>query len=131
MRAIMLVVLVMLLCGCAAADRFFAVMLPSEAVGDAERGRVIFQSGINDAPSCQNCHALSPTAFAFAPDLLNVTERAATRVDGLNAHDYLMQSILEPTAYIVPGYRNMMYVAYADHLTEQDLADLIAFIESL
>jgi hypothetical protein len=43
---------------------------------------------------------------------------------------YLVESIIEPAHYVVPNFPNAMLNNYGDRLTLQDLADLIAFLES-
>jgi len=102
-------------------------------VGDIARGEAIFSSGRNGAPPCSTCHLVreNQTGFSLGPNLAGVSTRAATRVEGEDADAYLHESILEPKAHIVPGYRDMMYPAYGDHLSEQDLEDLIAYLKSL
>lgn len=99
--------------------------------GDPLRGEDIFRHGSNGAPACISCHALEPGAFALAPDLHGVSARAGERITGLAAHDYIQQSIVDPHAFVVPGFRDLMYPAYADSLGEQDIQDLIAFLQTL
>jgi hypothetical protein len=43
----------------------------------------------------------------------------------------LRQSILEPSAYVVSGFRDIMYPNFKEKLNEQDVADLIAYLETL
>lgn len=105
---------------------------PSDSLpGDAERGAEIFRHGVNDAPPCITCHALTQGMFSIAPVMQGINQRAGERVAGLSADDYLHQSILEPSAFIVPGFRSIMYPDYADHLSAQDVADLIAYLKTL
>jgi cytochrome c2 len=99
--------------------------------GDAAHGETIFRSGVNDAPACTSCHAITPGPFSVGPALKGVYERAKTRVPGLTPEQYLRQSILNPKAYVVPGFRPIMYPDYATHLSEQQVADLIAFLSTL
>ena len=63
--------------------------------------------------------------------MTGISQRAGQRVPGLSAEEYIRQSILEPSAYLVSGYRNIMYPLYKDKLSQQDLADLIAYLETL
>jgi cytochrome c2 len=99
--------------------------------GDAAHGEDIFRHGIGGAPGCVNCHSLTPSGFAIGPDLHGVAGRAAERVEGLPADDYLHASIVAPAEFITPGYRDMMYRGYADVLSEQDVLDLVAFLNTL
>lgn len=101
--------------------------------GNAERGAQIFTEGQADAPLCSTCHQVvnEQVGFSIGPNLAGVAERAATRVVGMTAAEYLRQSILEPRRAVVPGYRDIMYPGYRTHLTEQSIADLIAYLLTL
>ena len=141
MRLLILLFLALVLSSCAAFDSFFDAYLAQQRtpepsapalVGDAVRGDSIFHNGLGEAPGCVTCHTLNPQImFALGPNLIGVGERAAIRVDGLTAEAYLHQSIVEPSAYVVTGFRNIMYPLYADHLSEQDIQDLIAYLLTL
>jgi nitric oxide reductase subunit C len=79
------------------------------------------------------------------PNGQGVGTRAEERVNAADytgaatdAHGYLFESIVSPSAYIVPG--NASYAAngvsimpgtYANSLTPQEAADLIAYLQSL
>lgn len=127
MRVLMFMLMILMV-GCAAKASGSSL---STIDGDVQRGEAIFRTGTNGAPACISCHALTPGGFGLGPMLVGIGERAAQRVDGLTADDYIRQSILEPSTYIVPGYRNLMYPNYISVLNEQNLADLIAFLDSL
>jgi cytochrome c len=103
--------------------------------GDPKRGEDIFRHGINDAPACANCHSVNPKSknagFALAPNLSGLAERAGSRVAGEDAQHYVYQSITDPTAYVVSGFQPIMYGGFAKKLTQQDIADLMAFVLSL
>lgn len=103
---------------------------PPAIVGDAVRGETIFRTGVNNSPPCIACHALAPGGFALAPDMQGISERAGSRVEGMDADAYLRESILDPLAYQVSGFRPIMFEGYADHFGDQELADLIAFLET-
>jgi len=142
MKRPLLIVLVLIALLSAACSYDFRHFLPGHAgasstgdvmQGDPARGEDIFHHGVNDAPPCSTCHltAQGMTGFSLGPNLAGVGARAATREAGLSARDYLRQSILDPYAFLVPGYRNIMYPDFAAHFDEQDLADLIAYLLSL
>lgn len=99
--------------------------------GNAERGEDIFKHGTNGAPPCITCHSLTIGGFGVGPVMRGIKKRGGKRVDGLSTDDYLRQSILEPRAFVVPGYRPIMYPNYAKHLSAQDVADLIAYLKTL
>lgn len=100
-------------------------------VGDPARGAALFRDGIGDAPACVGCHALTPTTWSLAPVMEGIGARAAQRVEGLSAEAYLEQSITDPSAYLVPGFRNIMFPQYGERLSERDRADLIAYLMTL
>ncbi|MEZ4672058.1 MAG: cytochrome c [Anaerolineae bacterium] len=103
----------------------------NELVGDAVRGEDIFRHGVADAPPCTSCHGLAGSTFSLGPKMVGISQRAGERVPGLSAEAYIRQSIREPSAYVVSGYRNIMYPQYAEKLSEQDVADLIAFLMTI
>jgi cytochrome c2 len=106
---------------------------PPAVAGDAERGRELFRKGENGAPPCITCHQTVRNAFGFAlgPNLADVAGRADERVEGMTAEEYLAESIRDPKAYVVPGYRDIMYASFTDYYNEQDIADLIAYLLTL
>jgi hypothetical protein len=63
--------------------------------------------------------------------MISISQRAGQRVPGLSAEAYLRQSILDPSAYVVSGFRNIMYPHFKEKLSQQDLADLIAYLKTL
>lgn len=74
---------------------------------------------------CASCHGAQD---GIGPGLRTMHDEAATRVEGLAADEYVYRSIVEPAAFVVDGYSNMMPTTYADTLTEDELRGLIAFV---
>lgn len=89
------------------------------AAGDAANGKVLFDQ------ACSGCHAAADGA---GPALPGMGERAATRVEGLAAEDYLHEAIVEPGAHLVEGFGDIMPKEYGEQYDEAQLADLIAYI---
>jgi cytochrome c oxidase subunit II len=80
---------------------------------------------------CDNCHHSDPGARA--PPLGGVYGSEVPLQDGSTAiadEAYLRESILNPAAKIVAGYRNEM-PTFAGQLGEEDVMHLIAYIKSL
>lgn len=104
-------------------------LLPPVDESTAEgRGQVVFlQAG------CNACHTISGVSSGtVGPVLDGLATRAATTVAGLTAEEYIHQSILEPSAYIVEGFPDgVMPQTFGDTLTEEQLADLVAFLLTL
>jgi mono/diheme cytochrome c family protein len=59
---------------------------------------------------CTGCHSLGGVSNGgfIGPNLTGLPDRAGERVDGLSAEDYVRQSILDPWAYIVDEYGEVM-----------------------
>src|SRR5437879_1748215 len=122
MRIMLLVVMFALVACSPAADS--AKNLPA---GDATRGSQLFTQSINGAPTCSSCHSLDDTAIT-GPGMQGYGARAGTRLPGVSAQDYTYQSIVQPAAYLVPGFGNLMYNQYGQNLSPQQIADLIAYL---
>jgi cytochrome c2 len=124
-----LLVFALLLAGCGT----LATPIPAARSGDARRGEQLFIQREGTAPACSTCHhtLIGQTGFAVGPNLANIGGRAGSSVEGLTAEAYLRQSIVEPGRYLVPGYRDIMYADYGDHLTEREIRDLIAYLLTL
>ncbi len=135
LAGLLAVLLVLGACGDGQADTTAQMV----AVGDPERGRQIWDDGDDVAGTgCSFCHSLDgsegpdgsevPFANRRAPSWLGISERAADRVPGLTAEEYLRQSIWEPSAFVVEGYDDVMPNFSGGKMTEEDVDDLIAFL---
>jgi len=81
---------------------------------------------------CTVCHSTSVGKDGVGPSLAGVATRAGQTVEGLSDRQYLMQSLLEPDAYIVPGYRaGQMLPTYEDRLRADELASLVEYLLTL
>jgi cytochrome c2 len=104
------------------------------SVGDPVRGEDIFRHGFNEAPPCITCH--SPVTagrgtFSIGPGLMGIRERAATRVEGETAAQYIEHSIRHPADFLVQGYNPVMAGVFGVKYKDQDIADLGAYLLSL
>jgi nitric oxide reductase subunit C len=100
--------------------------------GDPAAGQALFQQMIvNSAPGCTTCHSTEPGVTQVGPSLARIAERAGERVDGLSAAAYLHQSIVDPGAYVVENFSNLMYQNYREALSEEQIADLVAYLLTL
>ncbi len=131
MRQLSIFACLILLLICAACSSTDAAS-PEEALpsGDASRGAALFTQNINGAPSCNTCHTLDGSTLV-GPSLKGFATVAATRVEGMSAADYAHNSIVKPASYVVSGFPNLMYAQYAQQLTPQQIADLIAYLLTL
>jgi len=103
--------------------------------GDAVRGEALYKNttiGAASAPGCVTCHSLQPDVKLVGPSHAGLADRAASAVDGQSAEAYLRESIVNPDAHIVDGFsQGVMYPNYGRDLTEQEIADLVAFMLTL
>jgi hypothetical protein len=71
--------------------------------------------------------------------LAGVADRAATREPGKTAEQYIRESIQQPNTFIVPDNpaykgangKSLMPEGLANLMSPQDLADLIAYLQTL
>ncbi|GIK67026.1 MAG: hypothetical protein BroJett018_48200 [Chloroflexota bacterium] len=126
---LVLLALVLVACGKdASADD-----LPApDSVGDPIAGQQIFVTRHDEVPSCSFCHNVDSDKAKTGPSLQNIANVAGSRVDGMNAEEYLRQSILDPNAYIADGKaRSRMYAHFADVLTPEEIDNLVAYLLTL
>jgi len=130
MKPFSILVCVILLLTCAACSSAGGVSGDKLPSGDATRGAALFTQTISGAPACSTCHSLDGSTLV-GPSLKGFAAIAPTRIQGMSAVDYARTSILQPASYVVSGFPNVMWGQYAQQLTPQQTADLIAYILTL
>ena len=82
--------------------------------------------------TCEICHRIGQKGTR-APDLAGVGARAGKTKPGMNGKQYLIESLLQPGAYIVEGYPPIMPAVDKPPiaLNRSELWALTAFLESL
>ena len=82
--------------------------------------------------TCEICHRIGQKGTR-APDLAGVGSRAGKMKPGMSAKAYIIESLLNPTAYIVEGYPPIMPAVDKPPigLNRSELWALTAFLESL
>src|SRR5437660_8780450 len=82
--------------------------------------------------TCEICHRIGQPGTR-APDLAGVGGRAAKRKPGMSANAYLIESLLQPQAYVVEGYPPIMPAVDKPPiaLNRSEVRALTAFLESL
>lgn len=99
-------------------------------MGDPAQGAELFNQTLGGAPPCSSCHTLDGTTLV-GPSLHDFSSRADTRLSDKSAEEYTFTSITQPAAHIVSGFGNIMYNQYAQRLTPQQIADLVAYLLTL
>lgn len=99
--------------------------VPEPGPGNAQAGQQVFTS-----QGCAGCHSTG-TSASVGPGLGGISGRAGTMVSGLSAGQYLYQSIVDPGAFLVSGFGNLMPKMYGQSLSKQQIDDLIAYLMSL
>jgi mono/diheme cytochrome c family protein len=78
---------------------------------------------------CGGCHTIDGlSAGTVGPDQTRIGTVAETRVLGMSAEDYIRESILDPSAYVVEGYEDIMPKNYDELIDPSRLDDLVAFL---
>jgi nitric oxide reductase subunit C len=116
-----------------------------QAVSDepVERGEALFRS---PELACQACHSTRSGVTLAGPSMAGITSRAAAIVDdseytgsATDAEGYIRESILEPTAHLVPGANfstgpgglSLMPADYGTRLETEQIEDLVAYLLTL
>jgi mono/diheme cytochrome c family protein len=101
--------------------------------GDPAKGEELFNTMEAAAGfACATCHFPNQEAQLIGPGLLNVSVRAESRVPAMSAYDYIHTSIVNPSAFVVPGFPdNLMPKVYGEIFTEEQINDIIAFIKTV
>ena len=124
-----LLLITLLLVGCGRSVESTATPSSEPALNSAQaRGKELF----GKLPgNCATCHSLQAKMTIVGPSLQGVASRAASRLPGLDARQYLEQSILQPDAHLVEGFGNLMPKDLAKKLTTEEVNDLVEFLLSL
>ncbi len=83
-----------------------------------------------EANGCSTCHSTG-TDTIIGPGLSGLFDRAGSTVPGQSAEDYVRESIVDPGAFVVEGFANLMPATFAASLSSGDLQDLIAYLGTL
>jgi quinoprotein glucose dehydrogenase len=90
--------------------------------GDPQAGKNVFNKVAN--PACSSCHTYGPAGSnqTLGPNL----DDALADKD----RQFILESIVNPDAEVTEGFAdNLMPEDYGQKLTEEQLADLVAFLK--
>lgn len=107
-----------------------------------ELGEVVFRA---TPPGCFTCHSTAPGVTLVGPSMAGVADRAEAVLrsedyagTATTAEAFVRESILEPSVYIpegpgtfAAGGRSIMPENYGDTLTDDQVAQLVAYLTSL
>ncbi len=104
-------------------------------------GEHLFRTAV---PVCTACHSLQPGVQLAGPSMAGMAERAAQTLaspdytgSATDVEGYLRESIVTPSAHLVPGAMfsaegtSFMPNTYADSLTDEEVDQLVAFLGTL
>jgi mono/diheme cytochrome c family protein len=96
---------------------------PKLPAGNAASGKALFTS-----KGCGACHTFTPAGShgTIGPDLDKLKASAATAGQPLDA--FIAESIMDPNAYIAPGYKPGIMPKFP--LDSTQVADLVAYLSS-
>lgn len=98
-------------------------MVISVAGIDVDAGRELFEQ------NCAVCHGLTPAARpGAAPNLSEIGRTGGERRPGMDAVAYILESIVDPPAYRVPGVNSVMPPSLAASLSAGDVRNLVALL---
>jgi cytochrome c oxidase subunit 2 len=115
-----------MLAACSSTDNSWKNLPP----GNAANGATLFTQSINGAPACATCHTTDGSPLT-GPSFKGFSTTAGTRISGYTAQQYAYESITKPAAFVVSGYSNVMFGQYSQSLSQQQIADLIAYLLTL
>src|SRR5207237_4191274 len=93
------------------------------AGGNPAQGKALFA-----AQACGSCHTYGPAGASgkIGPDLDNVAADAQKANQG-TVEEYVHTSIVDPNAYVVPGFPKGVMPPFTS-LSDTQVADLVAFL---
>lgn len=104
--------------------------------GDADRGSQIYsraRSGRGSVLGCSGCHlggVAAPNTEETWDNIVNI-RLTLPQFAGYTAEQYIVESIVNPNAYVVSGYASgAMPADFGTRMTTQDMADIIAYLRS-
>jgi nitric oxide reductase subunit C len=90
------------------------------------RGRAMFTQ------RCAACHSLTPEQAGLpGPSMYGIADRAWYRVVGQGPQEYIRNSIVHPSDFVVEGFADVMQKNFGAVLTGSDIDDLIVFLMTL
>lgn len=80
---------------------------------------------------CVSCHSTIPETIIVGPSLAGIRERAAERVEGMTAREYMEMSVKRPDAFVVEGFADLMPKSLEESLSEEEMDAVLAYLMRL
>ena len=90
-----------------------------------QQGELIFQA------NCSACHSTTIDTIIVGPPLIGIASRAGDTVQGLDAREYIRQSILEPGVYVREGFDDLMPKNFSVILSTDDIDAVVSYLMTL
>ena len=87
-------------------------------------GKTVFQA------NCSACHSATSDAVLVGPSLHNIAKWGGDMVTGLDAYQYIEQSILAPDVFVTEGFQDVMPKTFPSTLTEKQIDAVILYLLS-
>jgi mono/diheme cytochrome c family protein len=104
----------------------------------ADPATIAHGKALYHALACDSCHGLDVVGStrSYAPTHNHMRATAGQRIQGSDyasrarsAADYIRESIVDPSAYVVDGYRQLRFgMPSFAHLSERDIDALVQFL---
>jgi mono/diheme cytochrome c family protein len=98
--------------------------LASAGLAQAQTGEQIFT-----AAGCAGCHTFTPAGSngTIGPDLNDLKAAATKYAKGQTPEEYVRESIVQPDAFLVPGFSNAM-PSFQGRLTDKQIQTLLDYL---
>jgi caa(3)-type oxidase subunit IV len=101
------------------------VVTETSGGGQTDRAQLVAEGKQLFSQNCAMCH---DGQSGVGPPFSGMVDRADTRVRGESAQQYIHESIVDPSAYVVSGYQDMMPKNFAQKFSDQQINALVAYI---
>jgi len=85
-------------------------------------GKTVFQA------NCSACHSTAENTILVGPSLHNIADWGGDMVEGMNAYQYIEQSILAPDAFVTEGFQDVMPKTFPSTLTAKQIDAVIQYL---
>ncbi len=108
---------------------------PPTTVGDAVKGKALFNSASLKLGGCFTCHSISSGVIVSGPSLFNYGATAEAKFASkskASAHEYIKWQIVSPDEEVTDGFsKGVMPTGYGTALSATDINDIAAYLLTL